>query len=423
MKPKQSGRRRFLKDGAALAGLAVGAVRSASGHAPGSATSEPPSGGPQAYGVPSPFATSARGPLPALQTPLQDLKGIITPNGLHYTVGTGKYEAGGIPLIDPREHRLLIHGMVDHPLIFTMEELMSFPSVSRVHFLECSGNGGGGSKDTIGRTGTAAKSGTARETHGKTSCSEWTGVLLSVLLKEVGVQKGAGYLVAEGADAVKHTRTIPLEKAMYDSLLAYSQNGEPVRPEQGYPLRLLAPGWEGNINVKWLRRIKVVDEPYMAYSEITHYASSRPDGKLRWYQFQMPPKSVITFPSGGQRLTRHGFYEITGLAWSGGGAVRRVEVSTDGGRSWKDASLQEPIHRIAHTRFRLPWHWNGEEAVLQSRCTDELGQAQPTLAELCKIWGVDKDYWQSTTNYVNHFNPIHSWRITSDGSVYNALFD
>ena len=421
MKPKQSGRRRFLKDGAALAGLAVGAVHAVGGQAFGSERKlhEPDA----AYGEPSRFAAAARGPLPGMQTPLQDSRGIITPSGLHYTVGYGNYEMGTIPQIDPQQHRLLIHGLVERPLIFTLDELMRFPSVSQVHFLECSGNGGGGSKDTIGRKGAASRTGTVRETHGKTSCSEWTGVALSVLFNEVGLKNGASWIVAEGADPVKHTRSIPMEKALYDTMVAYSQNGEPVRPEQGYPVRLLVPGWEGNINVKWLRRIKVVDQPYMTYSEITHYASSRPDGKLRWYQFQMPPKSVITFPSGGQQLQGRGFYEITGLAWSGAGAVRRVEVSTDGGRTWKDASLQQPIYRIAHTRFRFPWNWDGEEAVLQSRCTDELGQCQPTLVELSKAWGVTTAYWQETTDYVNHFNPIHSWKVTREGSVYNALFD
>ena len=407
MKSKKFDRRGFLKGGAAVVGgLAMRGAQPVSGQEMGTKMIHDSEIRP--LGQISRFERKIvrRGTGSMGLTPLQDLQGIITPAELHFYEN---HENGNIPDIDPQQHRLLIHGMVDRPLILTVDELMQFPSVSRIHFLECSGNGGGGSKDTVGRTGTEAKNGTVQQTHGKTSCSEWTGVLLSVLLNEVGLQKGASWIVAEGADAVKHTRSIPLEKAMYDSMLAYSQNGEPVRPEQGYPLRLLAPGWEGNIKVKWLRRIKVVDQPYMTYSEITHYASSRADGKLRWYQFQMPPKSVVTFPSGGHHLTRRGFYEISGLAWSGAGAVRRVEVSTDGGRSWKDASLQTPIHRIAHTRFRLPWNWDGKEALLQSRCTDELGQVQPTLAELSKIWGVKTDYWQATTNYVNHFNAIQPW--------------
>ena len=209
---------------------------------------------------------------------------------------------------------------------------------------------------------------------------------------------------------------------MEDVIVAYGQNGEPVRPEQGYPLRLLVPGFEGVSNVKWLRRIKVVDEPYMTKSESSGYTTLKRDGTARWFQVELGPKSVITFPaSGGRMLSGAGFYEISGLAWSGGGVVRRVEVSTDGGRSWKDAELQSPIHRIAHTRFRLNWNWNGEEAVLQSRCTDEKGQVQPTLAELGKIRGFDMEYFKLSSSRVSHINAIQPWKVNRDGSVHNAL--
>ncbi len=208
---------------------------------------------------------------------------------------------------------------------------------------------------------------------------------------------------------------------MDDVLVAYGQNGEALRPSQGYPLRLIIPGWEGINNIKWVRRIKLVEQPYMAKKESTLYANLRPDGISRWFQFEMGPKSVITFPSGGQRLPGQGFFEIRGLAWSGGGAIRRVEVSADGGQSWKDAAIQEPVHRKAHTRFRLPWTWNGKEAVLQSRCTDERGEVQPTLAELGKLWGVGPDYWRSTTNFYNHLNFIQPWKIDNEGKVHNAL--
>jgi sulfane dehydrogenase subunit SoxC len=313
----------------------------------------------------------------------------------------------------------MIHGLVDRPLIFTLEELERLPSVSRLHFVECHGNSA-----PTGPTGAARKAptATAQQTHGLTSCSEWTGVPLSLLLNEAGVQTGAGWVVAEGAEPEKHTKSIPLEKAMDDMLVAYGQNGEPLRPEQGYPLRLLVPGWQGINNVKWLRRIKVVDQPYMAMRESTKYPSLRLDGKSRWYEFEMGPKSVITRPSGGQRLLSHGFYEITGLAWSGGGAIRRVEVSTDGGRTWKDAQLEEPIARKAHTRFRLAWNWEGEETVLQSRCTDERGEIQPTLAELGRLWGVDLDYFQSNSTVVmGNSNAVQPWKVRRDGSVYNAL--
>jgi sulfane dehydrogenase subunit SoxC len=247
-------------------------------------------------------------------------------------------------------------------------------------------------------------------------------VPLSLLLKEAGVQKRAIWIIAEGAEESMHTKSIPLEKAMDDCLVAYGQNGEAVRPEQGYPLRLLVPGWEGINSVKWLRRIKLVDQPVMAMFESTRYPSLRRDGKARWFQFELGPKSVITYPSGGQRLSTPGFYEITGLAWSGGGAIRRVEVSTDGGRTWKDAELQPPVTSKAHTRFVFGWNWNREEAVLQSRSTDERGEVQPTIVEIAKIWRVEPDYFRDPYAIVGHFNAIQPWKVTRDGSVYNALF-
>ena len=428
MNSKQSGRRRFLKDSAALArfglaGLAVGAaspagvaragvlteMQSASGltQTSGSAMTELDGRGFRPYGERSPFEKSVRSMPPDTPgfTPLQDFVGIITPTALHYV--NSHY---GVPILDPRQHRLLMHGMVDHPLIFTMEDLKRLPSVSRIHFLECNDN----SAESVKTAKTVLA-------HGRTSCSEWTGVLLSTLLKEAGLQKGASWLVAEGADSGKHSKSIPLEKAMEDVIVAYGQNGEPMRPENGYPLRLLIPGFAGVNNIKWLRRIKVVDQPYMQKAEAAGYASIRPDGKARWFMFEMPPKSVITRPSGGQQLSGPGFYEITGLAWSGRGSIRKVEVSTDGGRTWKEAQLQTPIHRIAHTRFRFNWDWGGQETTLMSRCTDDLDQIQPTLAELSKVWKVNLEYWKETTNPINVFNPIQPWKVNRDGSIQNAL--
>ena len=411
MNTKKSGRRRFLKDGAALAALAVGGVQSASGQALGSEIPQVRPEDIRALGKRSRFVTSVRtlgrwGQL----TPLQDSTGIITPSALHFMAAHG-YDP---PDIDPQQHRLLIHGLVDRPLIFTLAELQSLPSVSRIHFIECNGNNSS--------TALSMKAETVQQTHGFTSCSEWTGVTLSLLLREAGVQKGASWLVAEGAEGGKHTMSIPLEKAMDDVLVAYGQNGEPVRPEQGYPLRLVVPGWRGVNNVKWLRRIKVVDQPYMTKWESSAYSRLMPDGKARWFLFEMPPKSVITRPSGGQRLPSRGFYEITGLAWSGGGAIRRVEVSTDGGRNWKDAQLQQPVFRMAHTRFRFPWNWDGEEAVLQSRCTDERGDNQQTLAELGGIQGLKSAYWRPTSPRFNRLNLIFPWKVTREGRVHNALF-
>jgi sulfane dehydrogenase subunit SoxC len=425
MNSKGSGRRRFLKDGAALAGLTVGAVRAASA-IPGADASELRPNDPHAYGERSRFedSTIRIGSLGrwtgisdfGFRTPLQESVGVITPPSLHYIVSHG-YDP---PDIDPRQHRLLIHGMVDRPLILTMDDLGRLPSVSRTHFLECNAN----SAPFSGPAGAArvAPTATIQQTHGLTSCSEWTGVPVSLLLEKVGVQTGAAWLIAEGSEAGEHTKSIPLEKAMDDLLVAYGQNGEALRPEQGYPLRLLVPGWEGINNVKWLRRIKVVDKPYMGMRESTKYPSLRMDGKARWFQFEMGPKSVITRPSGGQRLTGPGFYEITGLAWSGAGAIRRVEVSTNGGRSWKDAELQGPVHPKAHTRFGLGWNWDGREAVLQTRSTDERGEVQPTIEELAKIWRVELDYFRSTSNIVGHFNAIQPWEVGRDGSVRNALF-
>jgi sulfane dehydrogenase subunit SoxC len=413
MNAQEQDRRKFLKGAAALAATAVGAMRSAGGQSLGKSEKEMPIPGPPAavppYGERSRFVTSVR---EGEFAPLQDSIGIITPNSVHYVVD----HSSPIPDIDPQEHRLLIHGMVERPLIFTVNEVKRMPSVSRVHFLQCAGS-------SYLPLGDRQRAVTVQQTHGKTSCSEWTGVPLSLLLQEAGVQKGASWLVAEGAEWKKHWISIPLEKGMDDALVAYGQNGEPVRRENGFPLRLLVPGWEGVRNVKWLRRIKVVDEPYMTKWESTVYTNLRSDGKARWFQFELEPNSVITFPSGGQRLPGRGFYEITGLAWSGGGAVRRVEVSTDGGRSWKGAQLQEPVHRMAHARFRFPWRWGGEEAVLLSRCTDEWGSVQPTKAELEKIWGVQPDYWLSTTNRIQHFNACQPWKVTREGSVQNAIWE
>jgi len=332
------------------------------------------------------------------QTPLNATLGIITPSALHYEV-----HRGGVPDIDPRKHRLLIHGMVDLPVLLTVEEIRRLPSTSRILFLECQGN-----TMTEWRVPTGK---TVQQTHGNTSCSEWTGVPLSLLLREAGVQKGAAWILAEGADATGNERSIPMAKAMDDVLVAYGQNGEAVRPENGYPLRLIVPGWTGNINVKWLRRIKVVDRPYLTRMDGVGQPTLMPDGKARQLQFVLEAKSVITFPSGGQRLPGPGLYEIRGLAWSGRGLIRRVEVSTDGGKTWRDAGLQAPVLRLAHTRFRLDWRWDGREAVLQSRCTDETGYVQPTLAELVKVRGLNSIYFN---------NAIQNWKVAADGSVHNV---
>ena len=427
---KKSDRRRFLKNGAVLAGLSLGMANAASGETGAADSTGAASKDLHAYGERSRFENSARmgslgtWPQPTsppdyhkdfgFRTPLQDSIGMITPPPLHYIVSHG-YEP---PDIDPREHRLLIHGMVDRPLIFTLEDLRRLPSVSQVHFVECNGNSA-----PTGPTGAIrrAPNANAQDTHGLTSCSVWTGVPLSILLRQAGVQEGAKWILAEGSEKGKHSKSLPLEKAMDDILIVYGQNGEAIRPEQGYPLRLLAPGWEGINNVKWLRRIKIVDEPYMAMRETSKYPSLRMDGKARWFQFQMGPKSVITRPSGGQKLPGPGFYEISGLAWSGGGAIRKVEVSTDGGRNWKDAEIQGPVYPKAHTRFGFAWEWDGQETVLQSRSTDDTGEVQPTVAEVAEVWRVEPDFFQKTETVVGHFNAIQPWKVNRDGSIRNAI--
>jgi len=415
MESKKPSRRKFLKGGAALAGLASGAIQPTSGQT--SASEAPPQKDLKeliAYGERSHFVTSMRvavaeRPSPDMfgltfhvLSPLQDSVGIITPSSLHFI---GTHRGAIVPDIDPREHRLLIHGMVDRPLDFTMDELKRFPSVSRIHFIECQGNRSKADNKTV------------QETHGLTSCSEWTGVPLSLLLKEVGVQKGAAWVVSEGAEEVKGAGSIRLAKAMDDCLVCYGQNGEAIRPQQGFPLRLLVPGFEGMYNTKWLRRIKVVERYYMTYNDYGHISDNMDVAAMT---FQVGPKSVITFPSGGQKLPGPGYYQIGGLAWSGGGAVRRVEVSTDGGQTWKDAQILGTAHPMAHTRFGLDWKWEKQECVLQSRCTDELGQVQPTRAEVAKFFKQPADYY-NTHGVPGTDNTIQPWRVAGDGSVHNAI--
>jgi sulfane dehydrogenase subunit SoxC len=339
-------------------------------------------------------------PTPAASfAPLADLHGILTPNALFYEV-----HHAGIPAIDPGAHRLMVHGMVEQPTLLTMDDLKRFPAVSVIHFLECSGNSGRSWREaTLGPT--------AQQAHGLVSGAEWTGVPVATVLREVGIQPGGTWLLAEGADAAALTRSIPTEKAMRDGLLAYAANGEDLRPSQGYPVRLLLPGYEGNTNVKWLRRLEVGDSPWHTREETSRYTDLLGDGTARQFTFVMEAKSVITFPSGGQHIPGPGFWEITGLAWSGRGRIVQVDVSTDGGVTWASATLQEPVLPISLTRFRFPWTWDGQPARLQSRAVDETGYVQPTLAQLVEARGV---------NSVYHFNGIQTWDIAADGEVTNV---
>jgi sulfane dehydrogenase subunit SoxC len=255
---------------------------------------------------------------------------------------------------------------------------------------------------------------------GMTSCSEWSGVPLSVLLNEAGVQKGASWLVYEGADPGKFNHTLPLAKAVDDVFVAYGQNGDPLRVEQGYPIRMIVPGWEGPFSVKYLRHIKVVDQPYNTWNESMNHSIPRADvgGKSRWYHFQWAPKSVITRPSAGMQMPK-GYVQITGLAWSGAGKVAKVDVSTDGGKTWRETKIDGPVHSKAHTRFNFDWEWNGQEAMLMSRCTDETGDVQLSQAELYRNWGITDLTKPSRTT---HFNAIQPWKVARDGSISDAMF-
>jgi len=331
-------------------------------------------------------------------TPHQDLYGTITPSDLHF-----ERHHGGVPEIDPKNYSLLVHGMVERPTIFTLADLKRFPAVSRVHFLECSGNFGG--------RGTATDL-TPQQIAGLTSTSEWTGVALATLFREVGVRPQAKWFLAEGGDAALLTRSIPVTKAFDDALIAYGQNGEAIRPEQGYPARLFLPGWEGNANVKWLRRIELSDRPFMTREETSKYTEPMADGSARMFSFLMDARSLITYPSYPVTLTR-GWVEINGIAWTGSGKITRVDVSTDGGATWTAANLQEPVLPKAHTRFRHLWNWTGGDAVILSRAVDETGYMQPTRETLIKSRGV------SGVGY--HINPVTGWRVQADGTViYNA---
>ncbi|MGT2511008.1 sulfite dehydrogenase [Cupriavidus basilensis] len=412
-----SGRRRFLRQGAGLGGVALGAGALAAG-APATARAEaltvPPwtraPGEPvlwRAYGQPAEFEKNVirrnRGaaPMPGANssmTPLQDLRGIITPTGLVF-----ERHHAGIPLIDPALHRLAVHGLVDRPRIFTMDDLVRLPSVSRIHFLECSGN--------TGREWRAPSATSVQISHGLLSCCEWTGVPLSVVLEEVGVRPEAAWVLAEGADSAAMTRSVPMAKALEDALLVYAQNGEMLRPEHGYPLRLFLPGFEGNMSIKWLRRLKLGREPFMTREETAKYTDSLPDGSARQFTFLMDVKSVITFPAPDHTLRDRGFHEISGLAWSGHGRIRRVDVSVDGGRSWREATLQDPVLDRALTRFRLSWRWDGGPTVLQSRAIDEAGNVQPLPDQLVAARGYESTY---------HYNAIQAWRVGADGRIANA---
>ena len=415
-------RRRLIQAGGAFAGgLALGRIAQVGAQVPPPVPTElvpPPQPPWSAQGVP--FTTVGfRSPYVGIQrafagddpvstrltegsnfTPLQDLDGIVTPADFHF-----QRNHAGTPIIDPAEHEVVVHGMVDRPKVYSMDALKRFPRRTELRFIECSGNSFGGYPGPEPDT-------TAQLLHGLTSTSEWGGVPMSTIMQDVGVQEGAEWALFEGADASRMTRSVPRSKLEDDSMLAYIQNGEPIRPDQGFPVRLLLPGWEGNAQIKWVRRIEFGSGPFWTKEETRHYSDAMPDGQSRQFTYEMEVKSTITWPSAGHQIPSPGFWEIHGIAWSGYGTVTGVEVSVDGGSTWDQAELMQPVLPKAHVRFRFPWVWDGSPRVIMSRATDDTGYSQPPRQELLQVRGVQHFY---------HFNAIQPWLVDSDGAVTNAM--
>ncbi len=361
------------------------------------------------YGHPSAFANLKReqiGGHPfgaeagSSSTPLQDLNGTITPNSLHF-----ERHHSGIPDIDPGIHKLTIYGDVKRTLQFRYEDLLAYPMETHVYFLECSGNS---FRNTLSKPLDL----TAGSLNGLVSAAEWTGVPLHYLLDEAGIGPDARWVIGEGADAAGLTRSVPMDMALDNVLVAMFQNGEPIRPAQGYPMRLFVPGCEGNISVKWLQSLKVQRTAAYTRDETSKYTDLLKDGNSEMFSLKMEVKSLVTSPSGKMKLKRKGVYEISGLAWSGEGAIKRVEVSADGGKSWAEAVLQSDYRPLALTRFRIPWRWNGQKSVLQSRAVDEKGNIQPTRAAAINRYSAAGFY---------HYNGIQSWEVSPQGEVRNVF--
>jgi sulfane dehydrogenase subunit SoxC len=329
-------------------------------------------------------------------TPLQELTGNITPSDLHF-----ERHHAGIPALDPERHTLTIHGLVDRPITLSVDDIKRLPQVVRTHFVECSGNGRNAYRDPKPEM-------TPQKVSGMISTSEYTGVPLATLFREAGVKPEAKWFLAEGGDACLLTRSVPIEKAWDDALIVWAMNGEPLRPAQGYPLRLLLPGWEGNINVKWIRRIELGTTPWMTRWETSKYTDPLPNGTANIFTFEVDVKSIITSPAHPNTIPARGWRPVNGIAWSGRGRVTRVEVSTDGGASWSDAELLGPALSKSSVRFQYMWEWRGKEAVLLSRASDDQGYVQPTRTALVARRGLGTDY---------HFNQIVGWKVASSGRV------
>jgi sulfane dehydrogenase subunit SoxC len=397
-------RRAFLSAGAIAAGAAGSAQAQAIGAQSPPWMTRPGVPGPP-YGQPAHWRADVKRTFAALpgrpgtgasRTPHEALEGTITPAGLHF-----ERHHSGVPDIDPERHELTVHGLVRRPLIFTLDTLLRYPMTSRVRFLECSGN----SQSFIAKT---APQGPPGQLNGLVSCSEWTGVKLSTLLDEAGVDPRAAWVLAEGADAAGMSRSIPLWKCMDDAVIALFQNGEAIRPEQGFPMRLFLPGYEGNSNVKWLRRLKLTATPTYTKDETSKYTDLLPDGRARIFTLDMGVKSFITKPCFGRDMRGAGLYEVSGVAWTGAGRITRVDISADGGRSWAPAALTGGELSKSLVRFRLPWRWDGGPATLLSRAHDEKGQVQPTRDAWLAQYGPGQGY---------HYNAIQAWSVGADGAV------
>ncbi len=402
---------------ALLAGAAALGVAALAGALPDSgATQEPapPPVPPDATKVPggpttplsarSAFEHPARTPVGQLTgasfTPIHQLSGTITPTDLWF-----ERHHNGVPLIDPARWRLLLHGLVERPLAFSLDDLRRLPSVTRIHFLECSGNGRNAYRSP-------QREMSPQHIDGMSANAEWSGVRVATLLGEAGVRPAGRWVLAEGGDAAVLSRSVPLAKMQGDALLVYAQNGEALRPAAGYPVRLLLPGWEGNTCVKWIRRLEVIAQPNMSRDETSRYTDPLPNDTARRFSFVMDVKSTLTYPTFPAKLPGPGWLELSGIAWSGRGTIARVDLSTDGGRTWSPAELHEPVLDKAHVRFTRMWKWNGRRAVIMSRAADATGAMQPTLAEFRARRGAGTDY---------HYNYIRAWVVEPDGRVFYGV--
>ena len=331
-------------------------------------------------------------------TPIQNLEGFVTPNGLCF-----ERHHGGVAIINPDEYRFMINGLVDREMIFTLDDLKRFPQTNKFYFLECAANGG--------MEWRGAQLNGCQFTFGMIHNVQYTGVKLSDLVKETGLKPSAKWLLAEGSDSAGLARSVPIEKALDDCMIVWAMNGEALRPEQGYPARLVVPGWEGNMWIKWIRRIEFGDMPYLTREETSKYTDLMTDGYARMFTWVMEAKSVVTFPSPENPLNGKGLHQLRGLAWSGRGKIKRVDVSVDGGKNWNIAKIHGPILNKSLTRFTMPFHWSGDQMLVQARAIDETGYVQPTIKELQNIRGVNSIY---------HNNSIATWLVNKNGSVENV---